>query len=1020
MVCDTATADRLSPPRSLALQEATRCPASDHGGVREVGSTRLLGRHAEKERILEEVDRARASRPACVVVAGEAGIGKTRLLTEVCERAAGREDVVLTGHGSPTSEGELPYGVITSALRDLVRREGLDEVRATAPRACEELSHLVPELGSGPVGMTDRARMFDAFSALITTYSRSRVTWLVIEDLQWADSSSLDMLGYLARVVAAPARLLVAGTLRTASGDGEGEARARSFVDQLARTHGVTYVELERLSRDLVAEHLIDLLPDPASPRLLDRVFELGEGVPFLTEELVLAGLSETGPVPATVAALMLSRLSGLSRAAQEFVRACSVGGSDLTHELVGRVCGFRGDSQLQAAAVEAVDAAVLAMTDTDGDYRFRHALLRETVSTSLLPADRRRWHRRWAEALEEALPSDLAASVAAAHHWAQAGDVVRAFDSAYDVAERAHVLGAQHERALLLTRVLRSWDDIPDAAQRAGDRDDLLEEVLSAHIATGQPGAAYDLLEEELHRDAGAEDLVRHCRLLLARAGFAEELGIRTRASLLDDTLRVLAVLEQAPPTRMSARAVAGLVERGRTREEALRYRTIIARAVDVAERIGTPRDRLIVRHAQVMHLEFLGEHQQAAAVRLEQLPSFRSSLPSSETGYWEAGCVWGLSCVGRFAEAVELGRRALAHVPAPQLARYVWVHLAENLGYALFEVGAWEEADDLLERARGMASSGYSRTFVDITRGLIQSHRGKRGDAVASLQSVRREVDSRLPGSPSVVRVWVQWLAATIAVEAGDLPAAQAHLGSLLDMPDLAGSPQGWRIVLLAARTEADRRAQVASRRRRRRLSEEQSARRFEQIRSVARQLTGLADNLREACDAQLAAEQTRFDGHPDPAAWQAAADQWASNGQIHDQAWALVRLAEACLALRDRALATQAVTDAHTLAAALEAAPLITAMAAVARRGRIPTVPGEKKLRQPGSASWAGLTAREVEVLELVAAGHSNNQIAQALVISPKTVGTHVSHILTKLDVPSRAAAAAKAHRRQDVRS
>jgi DNA-binding CsgD family transcriptional regulator len=236
---------------------------------------------------------------------------------------------------------------------------------------------------------------------------------------------------------------------------------------------------------------------------------------------------------------------------------------------------------------------------------------------------------------------------------------------------------------------------------------------------------------------------------------------------------------------------------------------------------------------------------------------------------------------------------------------------------------------------------------------------------------------------------------------------------------MPDLAGSPQGWRIVLLAARTEADRRAQVASRRRRR-SSEEQSARRFEQIRSVARQLTGLADNLREACDAQLVAEQARFDGHPDPAAWRVAADQWASNGQTHDQAWALVRLAEACLALRERALAAEAVTDAHTLAAALDAVPLITVTAAVARRGRIPMVPGEKKPRQPGTASWAGLTAREVEVLELVAAGHSNNQIAQALVISPKTVGTHVSHILTKLDVPSRAAAAAKAHRRQDVRS
>jgi len=212
-------------------------------------------------------------------------------------------------------------------------------------------------------------------------------------------------------------------------------------------------------------------------------------------------------------------------------------------------------------------------------------------------------------------------------------------------------------------------------------------------------------------------------------------------------------------------------------------------------------------------------------------------------------------------------------------------------------------------------------------------------------------------------------------------------------------------WRVILLAVQVEVSARAATAGAR-------AVDSDLMEHILAASRS-TKAAGILGAAWDAHLAAEQARYAGSDSPMLWQAAVAGWSATGQVHDKAWALLNLAVAQLDVGDRRAATTAVADALTIGAKLRAAPLIRRAELVARRGRMDI----RRLGHeptPTSSNLHGLTARELEVLQLVADGRSNDDIAQTLFISPKTASVHVSHILTKLGLPSRTAAAAYAHR------
>ena len=232
---------------------------------------------------------ARAGRPTLLLVEGEPGIGKTRLLAEAIDQCSTDDDILLVGHGVDFVGGELPFGVIASALRDLVRRHGPDTVADLASEDARALASIVPGLAPAS-DRPDRLGIFTATATLLSRLAADRLTWVVIEDVHWADSVSLDLLGYVIRVTDHPGKLLITITVRT--GDGPASGPFAAFTNELERLPHAQTLLLQPLSRESLEEALSELLQKAPSARLLDRVFRLSGGVPYFTEELVAGGLA--------------------------------------------------------------------------------------------------------------------------------------------------------------------------------------------------------------------------------------------------------------------------------------------------------------------------------------------------------------------------------------------------------------------------------------------------------------------------------------------------------------------------------------------------------------------------------------------------------------------------------------------------------------------------------------------------------------------------------------------------------
>ena len=613
--------------KSVGAADDSVAVEDEHGGVApDTRLERLVGRADEILRLRTAMGVARSGHTTVVVVEGEAGIGKSRLLREATLSLPTAEDALMIGHGVDLAGGELPFGVVADCLRDLIRREGAEALRAASPGPCETLTALVPGLAeAGGAAERSRVEVFDAFVNLVATIAKDRLLWLVAEDLQWADSSSRDLLAYLIRVVG-PARLLVTVTLR--SRDGVADRTASRFVNELARHSSVERIDLERLSREEVGEQLADLLKEPADRALLDRVVALAQGIPFLTEELVLGGLQASGAVPTSVFDLMLDRVDELSDPASTVVRASSVGSGHLWHKLLATVCDLP-DSVMTDACAEAVASHVLEVDETGVAYRFRHALLLEAVRASLLPADRLHWHRRWAIELEadESSPDRAFGRLAAAHHWERAGDAGRAFSATLDAVEIATSAGASSELAAVLQRLLRLWSQVPDAAVRTGcSQDQLLDDTIDALIQADEWSAGLTLLNNELAKPVTGGDTLRRAALMVRRRWFVQQLGGDDEEAGLD----LPSLLEQLADAPASPLLVEALIRLGfdLVNESRGLANQAHSRAVEVADSLGDPRKQFWARSAMARHLFLVGQVAEAITLSLEMLPSVRANF--------------------------------------------------------------------------------------------------------------------------------------------------------------------------------------------------------------------------------------------------------------------------------------------------------------------------------------------------------------------------------------------------------
>ncbi|HXQ54500.1 MAG TPA: AAA family ATPase, partial [Actinomycetes bacterium] len=373
------------------------------GGVaRRVSSPVLVGRDAEVAQLRAALELAAAGRPATVVVAGEAGVGKTRLVAELLGEAAGRGAVALTGGCLDVGEGVLAYAPLVEALRPLPSVTEPAELERVLGGARAELARLVPELGSpAEAGGTSASaplaptRLFELLLGVLHRLAETGPLLVVVEDLHWADQSTRDLLGFLVRNL----RGGVALVLTYRSDELHRRHPLRPFLAELDRSGRAERLELGRLGRRDLAGLLTGILGEPAPPPLVGEVLARSEGNPFFAEELLAAHLDGTR-LPSVLRELVLARVQALSEPAQRVLEVAAVAGTRVDHELLAAVVGQDAE-ELVWLLREAVGRHVLGVDEASGAYVFRHALVQEAIYDDLLPVQRGPLHAAYARALE-------------------------------------------------------------------------------------------------------------------------------------------------------------------------------------------------------------------------------------------------------------------------------------------------------------------------------------------------------------------------------------------------------------------------------------------------------------------------------------------------------------------------------------------------------------------------------------------------------------------------------------------
>jgi DNA-binding CsgD family transcriptional regulator len=435
------------------------------------------------------------------------------------------------------------------------------------------------------------------------------------------------------------------------------------------------------------------------------------------------------------------------------------------------------------------------------------------------------------------------------------------------------------------------------------------------------------------------------------------------------------------------------------------------MSEAVDVVERSGTALDRFVVQNELAKLWWLLGRREPSVSLSLDMLPRLHQELPLSAAIMWVNNTMGRLAGVGRLSDAARVGADALRRAGSPELAPRLWSLLAAHLTVIFVDLGRWEEAERLRSTATS-AAAGYIPPWGDLYAGLVCCWSGDIQGAKDLLDHARQARSGWSDRSAKVPELERSLLEAQIALATGDVSHARAALRSIYSSREYIGDGDMWRILLLAARVEADDAQRHSPRRR---GSPSAGAQRMDEIQRAAMEAIRAGD-LGEAWTAQLAAERGRFEGSTESDPWAAAVNAWARTGHVHERAWAVLRLAECHLAKGDNDAARAALHESVAIGERLGAVPLVEEAYAVSRRGRlgVRASTAADATTTEGRNRQHGLTARETEVLQLVADGLSNDQIAKELFISPKTASVHVSRILTKLGVASRSEATTFAHR------
>ena len=620
--------------------------------------------------------RPATGRPGVVLLGGESGIGKTRLVSEFASRAAHSDDgdaeaVVLRGEAVEQREGELPYAPLLSALRPLARAHhpALDEL---SPASISELATLLPPLaradGRPPSGRSggdpgSQLGLFEALLELLDLIGSQTPVAFVLEDIHWADRSTRALAAHLARNLRTE-RVLLVFTYRT--DELHRRHPLRPLLAELERLEYTRAIELERFDRRELTEVLTDILGEQPSEQLVERLFDRSEGNPLYTEELLAAGLDGRGATPRTLRDAFMLRIERLPEDAQRVVRAVAIA-RRMHEETIAALISIEHE-ELNAALREAVSAQVLVPDDEDR-FVFRHALLGEAVYEDLLPGERAELHLALARVLERTCSSnrDAEAELTAriAYHYAAAGDQPAALTAMVNAARAAGRIHAYGEKADLAERALELWARVPDPQALAGlDRVELLSMAAGAHARTGDSARCEVLLQEGLRELDPERDPRRYSALLgsLARTQWALNRGV-DGVRTAERALALLPAEERTPERTLLLSWLA------RTRFLRGRFREAIRDAEEAREAVlalGDGYAETEVLNTLGMTKIALGQVEEGEEDLRRAIELARAEDELEDLAYAYSNLAELLAIAGRVKEALSTAREGLAAVPS------------------------------------------------------------------------------------------------------------------------------------------------------------------------------------------------------------------------------------------------------------------------------------------------------------------------------------------------------------------